>query len=802
MSALPIAARLAAPLAAQGAGATGVRETLRLLDAPETWVVVLLLVPLAAGVAWVAYAREGLTARARAVLGTLRFASLMLLLMILFRPVFLLRSEEIEPAEVLVLLDDSASMRRMDAYAGDEAARRALRGLAALPLSETTRLDLAVAALRRDLLPLLVRCGYRARAFRFAGDVSPLVDLAAATGRGRATHLGDALAWALAAHRGRHVTDVVVVSDGRSNGGVPALDAARAAAAAGIPIHTLVVGDTRPERNVLIQLVEAPSEVLEGDEIAITVRAVGRGAAGLPATSVLLEELGQERDGVRLLAEERAQPDEAGQRVVFLAPPASGGRGRSERRFRVSVAPVPDETLLDDNALELTVHIAPEKVRVLYVDGYPRWEYRFLKELLKRSDENIRAQMFLLSATPDYLQECTAGTPSLSAVPTDRKRLLEDYDVIILGDVNPYDVSPDPARCEEFLAALRVFVERGGGLLLQAGELDNPRSYADTALEQLIPVVLDAGSALPYQGDTTVELRPTLEDPAAPHQIVRLHPEVEINRRLWEEEGGLRGFYWYWPVERAKPGAQVLLRHPLEEGRYGRHPLLATGYFPAGRTLFLALDSTWMWQYRYGHRYHERFWRNAIRWLALGRLKSGNRRVRLDSLRSTYSLEERVALEARVLDEDFRPSDAATQAVRLADPGGEGSDLSLSRVPGREGLYRATFEVARPGLYRAWIEEAGERIAATEFEVALPSRENADPAPDPLGMRAVSTLTGGLSLPLGRALELEGSFPGGEERREPISSRLDDAWDHWWTLLAGVGLLACEWVLRKRLELV
>ena len=60
------------------------------------------------------------------------------------------------------------------------------------------------------------------------------------------------------------------------------------------------------------------------------------------------------------------------------------------------MAPVRDETLLDDNAVEFSIQIAPEKIRVLYIDGYPRWEYRFLKELLKRSDENISAQMFLL----------------------------------------------------------------------------------------------------------------------------------------------------------------------------------------------------------------------------------------------------------------------------------------------------------------------------------------------------------------------------------------------------------------------
>ena len=90
----------------------------------------------------------------------------------------------------------------------------------------------------------------------------------------------------------------------------------------------------------------------------------------------------------------------------------------------------------------------------------------------------------------------------------------------------------------------------------------------------------------------------------------------------------------------------------------------------------------------------------------------------------------------------------------------------------------------------------------TEFNVVLPSRENADPSPDPQALAALSKVTGG------RCVDLEGlgglleEFPGGEERREPISSQLEDAWDHWGTLLLALALLSAEWILRKRFELI
>ncbi len=783
---------------------TGVRETFRLLDLPEAWVVVLIVLPVCAAIAWIAYRTEELASGPRATLVVLRFVALVLLAAVLCRPVFVQRREEVRPAEVVVLVDDSASMSRKDAYASDDRTRESLRELVDRPAGDAQRVELARAAYAKVVAPLLERGGYVPRVLRFAESAEPLPDVANLQARGRATHLGDALQQALAMHRGRHVTDIVVLSDGRGNGGLSPLEAARAAAAAGIPVHTVVVGDARPERNLIVELAEAPTSVLEGDEIALAVRVVGRGLEPRAKVRVILEELPQGANAgtPRPLSEEDVEADDSGTRVVLVAPPEGLEPGASERRFRVRVPPRNDETMRDDNAIEVSVHVAPEKVRVLYVDGYPRWEYRYLKNLLLRADANLDVQCYLLSATPDFLQESSRGANPLSEVPTSRKELLERYDVIILGDVNPYELSPDPARCEEFLASLREFVERGGGLILQAGENDAPRSFAGTALEELLPVVLDASGAAGSLSDTTREFRPRLENPALPHEIVRLSSDPKTNRELWEEPGGLRGFYWFNLVSRAKPGAQVLLRHPEAENQYGRIPLLVAGYFPAGRTLYLGVDATWAWRYRFGDRYHERFWRNAIRWVALGRLKSGDRRVQLDAAQSSFDLDERVTLEARVLDEDFRPSEKPSVEARLQHPDGSVKPFSLVRVADRAGLYRASFDVERPGLYSAWIESEGRRVASAEFEVVLPSRENADPTPDPETMNAVASLTRGRALDLAHVRDLASEFPGGEEHREPISAELIDAWDRWATLLFALAVLSVEWVLRKRWEMV
>ena len=796
----PLLALLQSPAAA---GDT-VQETWRLLELPPLWVVVLILIPGAVGVAYLAYWRESISSGARWTMVTLRALSLLLLLAVLARPVHVRQQQNVIAPEVLLLFDDSGSMSREDAYAGDPEARAALQALTGRAPEGQTRSAIAE-AVRERVAKLAADRGYVPRTFRFSDDLQPLAAGAGLDGKGSATAIGDAVRAALAGYRGRYVSDVVVVSDGRSNSGSAIEEAAGAAGVAGVAINTVVVGDDRTEVNVAIELVDSPSSVLEGDQIEIAARVSARGAEG-GSVVLQLEELSTTgSDEVRLVTSEEVPLVDSGDRVVLVAGRDALDYGASERRFRLRVDPLEGERVTDDNELVLSVTVTREKVRVLYVEGYPRYEYRFLNTELRRIDDRIDVQLYLLSATPDFQQDRTRGLPSLTSVPTSREELLENYDVIILGDVNPYDISPDPARGEEFVRSLFEFVERGGGLCVIAGQYDMPRSIAGTDFADLLPVELDRAGVSMLDVPTEREHRYTLEDPGAPHEIVRLEQDAEVNRALWEDERGLRGFYWHYPVRGAKAGAQVLLRHPVASiaGGGERDPLLVTGYFPSGRTLFLAVEATNRWRFRFGYRYYEAFWRNALRWLALGRMRSGDRRFELESLRTEYDISERVTLEARVLDEDFQPSEEPSQAVILRTPDGEDVDLVLAGVEGRPGLYRGTFQPERPGRYVTLVESetGGERVR-TEFDVLLPSRENADPSPDPLLMERLAQLTGGIAASATDLTELEAAFPADQERREPVSSQLEDAWDRWATLLLALGLLSAEWLLRKRLELV
>lgn len=776
------------------------------LEAPPMWVVAMLVVPLAVGLAWWSYARHD--GPRRYLLTGLRALSILFVLALLFRPARVEERQEVEPAEVLVLLDDSASMAREDAWSRATPEREALATASGQDPRQATRSALAVGAIETQLVPHLGEREYVLRRATFAQGwtAQDVAFDASANGmaEGASTHIGEALVGALGAHSTGHVTAAVVISDGRSTGGTPLADAARRALALGVPVHTVLVGDPTREPGARVELALAPDSVLAGDEIAVQVDVIGTGLAETaPRVSPRLEELdAPDAESGRILDELEIELTEAGLRLTLVAP-GDATASATVRHFLVRVPPLAGEARVDDNQVRFSVRITTEPIRVLYVDGYPRWEYRFLKEFLKRGDTNITVQCYLGSAAIDFPQEASRDLDPLRALPTDARTLLDNYDVVILGDINPRRIAGTEADSLAFASALVEFVEAGGGLALQAGEFDNPRSFTSTPLEALLPVKLDPAGRTGFEA-ADQPFKPLLERPIAPHEITRLEDDIELNRHLWEDPDGLAGFYWFFPVDRAKAGSEVLLSHPFEENRYGRRPLLVTGHHPAGRTLFLAVDSTWRWNWIYGPTYRQRFWKASLRWLALGRLKSGDRRFHVEPVRSSFGLDERVLVGARILDEDWQGSTEPEFEVEWSGPSGEPRRATLRLDPDRPGSYSGPLPVERPGPHRVWIEFEGEERTSASFEITLPSRENADPSPDPDALVELARTTGGSALTLGELADrdrLDDLFPGGEERREPIEARIEDLWDNIWSLVCLLFVLSTEWILRKREDL-
>ncbi len=784
-------------------------STFRLLEAPPGWVVALVIVPAIVLLVALVYRREGQTAppRARFLCGALRALVFAALFLFLFRPVRETHEVEIEKSVVPILLDGSASMQRSDAYAGGDAGER-LAALSGLPgvegVAATSRAELLQAILGRPATDPSVVLGDRGevKLYSFGDELRSLAAPGDLRAEGQHTRLGSAIAEVLAEYgsRGKPVSDLLVFSDGRNNSGLDPLEAAERAALDGVRILAVGVGDPNEPQNVAIESVRAPDVALVNDDVAFEVVISSKGYEGR-SSSLLLRQKGASEV---LASREVVLPKDGREltEILFWRPEREG-----EYDLEISVARLGGEQFLDDNLRAHHLRVDPEEIRVLYVEGYPRWEYRFLKSTLLRA-KNMRAQCLLLDADKDFIQESSEGVPALIGFPPEKRDLFE-YDVIILGDVAPYRIASTVEDSERALRNLKEFVEVGGGLIMIAGVLDAPRAYAGTPLEDVLPVVLgDADEERRLAGEEVqAPFRPRLENPIDPHEVVRLEPDLQKNRRLWEDpEVGLPPQEWYYPVHKAKGGAEVMLRHPRNGNQFGNHVLLASTFYPTGRTMFVAFDSTWLWRKFYGDRYTERFWRAAVRHVALNKLRRTNKRFELVTDKSLYDIHEAIQISARVRDVDFQPVSYPKQAVQLAGEDGRVTPIELANVDPEEGLFEGTIRTGLPGTYQVWIEDpAGRepgRLSPKSFRVQVPRLEWENPVLARDTLEAIAAATHGEYFGLDEVEEALAAVKGEVRERPRGEPSRAELWSSFPALLAFLALLAAEWILRKKYNLI
>ncbi|MEZ5989158.1 MAG: hypothetical protein R3F30_08555 [Planctomycetota bacterium] len=295
-----------------------------------------------------------------------------------------------------------------------------------------------------------------------------------------------------------------------------------------------------------------------------------------------------------------------------------------------------------------------------------------------------------------------------------------------------------------------------------------------------------------------------LENPAAPHPIVRHRDDTLENRLLWER--GLEGMNWYYPVLRAKAGATVLLRHPDDENKYGRRVLAAISPFPLGKVAFFGFDETWRWRKLYGEKYFDPYWRRVVRSLAESKLKRLDDRVVLTVERDRLELGDEALVRLSLLDQDYNPVLAEDARIHLRRPGGELVAVTLPKRGDHAGEFEARLRFEEPGVFSLLYFRDGlpgdRPLAREDVIVVVPERELAHPSMNEAGLREIAEVSGGRYAPLHQADGLLAAFEDRGGGQKIVEREQRQVWDSAWTVVVLVLLLSVEWILRKRWNLV
>ncbi len=755
---------------------------------------------------WWFYKRErAATPKLRVVLTTLRVLAIFFVIILLFDPYRQFRKVEEIRSMVTIMVDESASMAKHDRYdvespVASDLAKKA-KVTSSRGLKDFSRNELAKRVLGEEGFDLIAKIkekhDVKIRGFS-AARPRPLTGLSEAEANGPITAMGDALAQALADPdiQVKPNTSIILISDGRNNSGTDVVDVATHAGRNDkIPVHTISVGDPNSARDIELRFVRADEVVLKGNTLAMELTVRNRGFGTQWVNITVIDQNGAPWSASQQKKLEDVETDQTFQLDLRV------DRPKGTYTLDVRIGGPAGEENVRNNSKKHTITVKDDLLRVLYVETLPRWEYRRLKNYLVRGDEAFRAHCLLLSAETEFVQEFTQlpGMSSIREFPSDFAQL-DKYDVLIFGDVNPNLLASTPAKVQEILLNIQKFVDNGGGLAVIAGEGWTPRAYADSPLDELLPVDItadgDGGGPMRNYVD---EWKPKLSAIGRTHPIMQLRKNQEENRSLWEDRNqGLMELRWWYPIRKASPAAQVLAYHPNERNRFGYYPLFVAGTYGDGPVFFSAIDETWRWLYLKGAFDFNRFWGNTIRYLARAHLYRGSKRFKLVANASEYHQGETVHLTAFAKDKNFEPSRNNTQRVMILPPEAAARVVEFPRK--NDGQYAWSFKPTKDGHYEAWIvgEEGltGNRYAPISFDVKYIDPERQIAAVDEATMKDIARNSGGAYFPLQDALGVLARLQSDTTRQS--STETSPLRNKSWLPLILILLVTTEWLLRKR----
>ncbi len=733
-----------------------------------TWALVL-GIAIAVGLTFYTYTRATSGGRRDAVvLAALRVLVLGLLLFSLSRPSLLIPTVVPQRNFLGILIDDSRSMQIADR---DEVPRNRFVAEAFGAPDSTLRAALA----DRFLL----------RFFRFSGSAERIDDLSRLTGVGDRTDLGQALDLARRELAAVPLAGLVLVTDGADNSESSLTEALLSLEANSVPVYTVGLGQERFARDIQLSRVVAPRSVLLGSTLVVDV-VLEQVGFGRQTVEVQVED-----DG-RIVASEEvrfpADGESATVRVQFTTTESG------VRKFRFRVPPQPGEQVDRNNEQEALIVVEDKRERILYFEGEPRFEVKFLRRAVS-DDENVQVVTLLRTAENKFLRLDVDDSEELAAgFPRTREELFA-YRGLILGSVEASFFSHDQLRMiEEFVG------QRGGGLLVLGSRHSFGRGgYSGTPLADVLPVVLPAAGG-PSTESFYAELQVEPTRFGLTHPATRIADTAEESAERWRRLPPVSAVN---PINELKPGASNLLtgRSPdLED------PAIVLAYqrYGRGKALALPVQDSWMWQMHadvpLDDMTHEIFWRQLLRWL----VSYVPDPVSVTTAQDRVNPGEPVALTAEVEDQTYLSVNNAEVVARVTAPSGALSEIPMEWAVDADGEYAASFVPDERGIHEINVvaledgEFLGEHTAYVSAE-ELPT-EYFDAEMRAPTLQRIAEETGGRFYTPANVAMLPEDVSFTESGTTVIEER--ELWDMPIIFLLLLAVVGSEWAYRKYRGLV
>jgi uncharacterized membrane protein len=441
------------------------------------------------------------------------------------------------------------------------------------------------------------------------------------------------------------------------------------------------------------------------------------------------------------------------------------------------------------------VVVQDRKERILYVEGEPRFELKFLR-LAVQDDDNLQLVTMLRTARDNRFLRLGVdnGTELASGFPRTREELFA-YRGIVLGSIEASFFTMDQ------LQMISDFVsQRGGGLLMLGGRKSfSEGGYAGTPVADALPVELTPGRKdKPVFHKVKVAVTP-VGSISASTQIGKSEAE---SGKLWQTMPVVTSVN---NVTSAKAGATTLLDGAAPTDAGNRSIVMAYQHYGRGKAIAFPIQDSWLWQMRADtpveDATYKTFWQQSLRWL----VSDVPDRVMVSTTADRAWINEPLHLQADVVDQAYAKVDDADVTATVHTPSGVLLDQRLESSMARDGGgYQMAYTPTQRGVYSIEVTArlpAGTSVTSEPVfvDVGTPTTEYIGAELRTSLLRRVAEETGGRYYTPATAMGMPDDIVytgSGNTTMERL-----DLWDMPVVLLLLLMLLAVEWGYRRMRKL-